>query len=346
MKIGIIITPERNKTKIIKALREEKIEYTFINLIDNDWLDFFKGQFDGYLIYPPSFPYEWTNLFFKRLYYINSLIREKSTPSLDTVSMYESKIAMHDFYKLNNIPHIEANTFYNMQDAVEYAHGCELPVVVKEDQGSGAVGVKIISERNKLFKLIKKSFYCNNQINSVFNLKNIKLKLYPYKLAIKNKKNYFPLLAKRVGFIHIQNYERVKYEWRIIRIGKSYFGHKKLEDDAGFHSGSLNKGWGEVPEEILNLVREVSNRTNLDNANFDLFETEKGNLYFNEIQAIFGTSTEEQLKIKNIPGRYIYEKRNWIFEPGPFAKNGCNNLRIQHLIQLLKKNDELINLND
>jgi len=97
MKIGIIITPERNQKKIIKALKEERVNYTIINLIDDNWLTYFQGQFDGYIIYPPSYPYEWTNLFFKRLYYINHLIQEKSTPNLDAISMYESKIAMHDF---------------------------------------------------------------------------------------------------------------------------------------------------------------------------------------------------------------------------------------------------------
>lgn len=337
MKIGIIITPERDRSKIIKALKEEKVNYTFINLIDDNWLDYFEGQFDGYLIYPASYPYEWTNLFFKRLYYIKDKISNISTPSLDAISMYESKIAMHDFYKVHNIPHINASTFYNMQDALEYAHGCKLPVVVKEDQGSGATGVKIINNRNELIRLIKKSFYFNNQISSLFSLKSMKSKLYPYKFGFTNKKNYFPLKSNRAGFIHIQNHEKVKYEWRIIRIGNSYFGHRKLEDDKGYHSGSLNKGWGEIPDRILEFVRQISNRTKLDNVNFDLFETTNGKLYFNEIQAMFGTSTEEQLIINEVSGRYVYNNENWIFEPGEYSRNGCNNLRIKFLIDKLKK---------
>src|SRR5699024_1423652 len=138
-----------------------------------------------------------------------------------------------------------------------------------------------------------------------------------------------------MGFIHIQKYNKVKYEWRIIRIGDSYFGHKKLEDSDGYHSGTLNKGWGPIPYEILNLVKEVSNRTHLDNANFDIFETQNGELYFNEIQAIFGTSTEEQLIIKKTPGRYIYEGSNWKFEPGDFSKNGCNNLRLKYIFEII-----------
>src|SRR5699024_2397590 len=342
MNIGIVITTERSRNKIIKALKEEQVDYTFINLIDDNWLDYFKGQFDGYLIYPPSFPYEWKNLFFKRLYYINDLIKDRMTPNLQAISIYESKIAMHDFYKANNIPHIKANTFYNLQDALEYSHGCKLPVVVKEDEGSSSVGVNIFKDRKKLIKMIKKSFYFNNQITKKLNFKNIKSKLSPYKknfnIALNTKWNYFPSNTKRVGFIHIQSYEKIKYEWRIIRIGESYFGHKKLEDEEGFHSGSLRKGWGEIPIQILNLVKEVSDKINFDNTSFDLFETSNGELYFNEIQVMFGVSTEEQLIVNNVPGRYIFRNDNWIFDPGNYSRNGCNNMRIKHLKKILENN--------
>lgn len=337
MKLGIIITPERKRDKIIQALKEEQKEYTFINLLEDDWLTYFQGQFDGYIIYPPSFPYEWQNTFFKRLYYVNQLIDDKVTPNLNAISMYESKIAMHDFYKVFNIPHIESRTFYNRQKALEYAHGCELPVVVKEDGGSGAVGVKIIKDRSELVKLVRKSFYFSNKIKNKFGFKKIKSKLYPYKVFIDTKRNYLPLTTDRKGFIHIQTYKKVKYEWRIIRIGKSYFGHKKIENAEGYHSGTLNKEWGKIPTHILDLVKEVSDKTKFDNMSFDIFQTEDNELYFNEFQVIFGTSTEEQLIINGVPGRYVYKDAKWLFQKGDFTRNGCNNLRVQLIMNKIKE---------
>src|SRR5699024_6804936 len=295
MKIGIIITPATKKTKLIKALKEENVDYTFINLLDDQWFEYFQDQYDGYLVYPPAFTYEWRNIFFKRLYYINHLIKDKMTPSLEAISMYESKISMHDFYKVHNIPHIKSHTFYNFQDALEYAHGCSLPIVFKEDDGSGAMGVKIVRERKELINLVKKSFYLENKIKTKWNIKKIKQKLYPFKIA---------------------------------------YNTKQIENDKGYHSGTLNKGWYEIPHRILNLVREVSNRLNLNMMSFDLFETINGEFYFNELQVIFGTSTEEQLKIDNKAGRYIFDNNKWIFEAGDFARNGCENLKIQ----LLKAN--------
>src|SRR5699024_9655986 len=181
------------------------------------------------LIYMHLYIYKYRNIFFKRLYYINHLIKDKMTPSLDAISMYESKISMNDFYKVHNIPHITSHTFYNFQDALEYAHDCSLPVVVTEVDDSGAMGVKIEKERKELINLIKKSFYNENKIKTKWNIKSLKQKLYPFKIAHDTKQNYLPLKSKRKGFIHIQNYKEVKYEWRIIRIGESYFGHKKIE---------------------------------------------------------------------------------------------------------------------
>src|SRR5699024_11482205 len=111
-----------------------------------------------------------------------------------------------------------------------------------------------------------------------------KQKLHSSKIVYNTKLTYLQLKSKRKGLINIQNYEKVKYEWRNIRIGESYFGHKKIENEEGYHSGTLNKGWGEIPHRILNLVREVSNRLNLNMMSFDLFETINGEFYFNELQ--------------------------------------------------------------
>lgn len=340
MKIGIITTPRKKRPKLIKALEEERVDYVFINMLKNDWLSYFQGQFDGYIIYPPAYTEEWKNTFFKRLFYVSHLIHNKVTPNLKSISMYESKIAMHDFYKVHNIPHVNSKTFYNIQDAYEYAHGCKLPVVLKEDSGSGAKGVRIINDRKELIKLVRKSFYYNQKVNNSINFNDLKSKLLPYKMLIDTKSNYLPIEGRRKGFIHVQNYEKVKYEWRIIRIGESYFGHKKVADDLGYHSGSLSKEWGEIPSKVLNLVKNVSTKINFNNMCFDIFETEEGEFYFNELQALFGTSTEEQLIINGSPGRYVYKNNKWLFETGEFTKNGCNNLRIQLIKEIIRKNND------
>lgn len=334
MKIGIIITPERKRKKIIDALKESNLEYEFINLLDDNWIEYFDRDFDGYLIFPPSFPEHWKNIFLKRLYLIKDKIINKSIPSIESILMYESKITMHDYLKLNKLPHIESYSFFNYKKALKFSRYCELPVVIKEDTGSGALGVKIIKNRNQLIYYIHKSFLINNKIrkfNSIKSIrKTIKSHLYPYKLFLDSDKKYLPKNLNPSGSVHIQSYLPIKNEWRIIRIGNSYFGHKKLEDNHGYHSGSLNKGWGPIKLDLLDLVKKWSEDLHLDCMCFDIFEDIHGNYFINELQVIFGTSTEAQLMINGKPGRYVY-KDEWIFEEGDFARNGCNNLRIELL---------------
>src|SRR5699024_11432500 len=118
------------------------------------------------------------------------LIKDKMTPSLEAISMYESKFSMHDFYNVHNILHIKSYTFYNFQDALEYAHGCSLQIVFKEDDGSGEMGVMIVIERKELINLVKKSFYLENIIKTKWNIKIIKQIVYPYKIAYKHNNNY------------------------------------------------------------------------------------------------------------------------------------------------------------
>lgn len=339
MRIGVIITPERKREKIEKSLNELGVDYEFINLLSDDWDRKFQQDYDGFLIYPPSFPSSWKSIFLKRLVLLEDILKNRSLPSLNSIMIYESKVSMHDFLKLNDLPHIDSHSFFNYQKALRYGENCRLPVVVKEDGGSGAIGVKVINNRRQLIRLIRKSFLINNKIRKYNGIKSIKQaiknKLYPYKLFIDSGKQYLPKSDDDFAMIHIQSYIKIKCEWRIIRIGDNFFGHKKLEDKKGFHSGSLNKGWGHVNFNLLDLVKKWSDSLCLESMCFDVFEDYEGNYYINELQVMFGTSTNYQLKVDGQPGRYLYDGE-WVFEKGDFARNGCNNLRVELLARKLK----------
>lgn len=334
MKIGIISVPNKKNEKIVQALEEKGMKYVFINLLSSNWEDYFKTNFDGFLIYPPSFPNDWKTIFFKRLILIEDKLKGRSVPNFKSILFYESKILMHDFYKLHNLPHVESFTSFNYKESLFYAKKCDLPVIIKQDDGSGALGVKLLKSRRALINYVHRSFLLNNKIRKYSNIKDIlkrqKNNLYPYKIFFDTKRKYIPKENKRLGHVHFQKYINIKNEWRIIRIGEAYMGHKKLEDSNGYHSGSLNKEWGGVNEDLLNLVKLWSESLDLDCMCFDIFEDQNGNYYINELQVLFGTSTEEQLIVGGEEGKYVFNN-GWRFIPGHFARNGCNNLRVDLL---------------
>ncbi len=64
---------------------------------------------------------------------------------------------------------------------------------------------------------------------------------------------YFDREYKTVLF---QQYLPGVCEWRVIRIGDTYVGHKKVKA-CGFHSGSLQVEWTTPPERLLRFVKGV-----------------------------------------------------------------------------------------
>ena len=124
-------------------------------------------------------------------------------------------------------------------------------------------------------------------------------------------------------------------EWRIIRIGDSFFGHEKGK--AGeFHSGSGVVGWLAPPRAALDLVYRISEKGNFRSVAMDVFEKKTGDLMVNELQAVFGAFDTAQMYIDGIPGRYRRIENDFIFEEGRFCRNACCNLRINDLLHQLK----------
>ena len=69
----------------------------------------------------------------------------------------------------------------------------------------------------------------------------------------------------------------------------------------------------------------------------DIFETPNGQYRVNELQTVFGTNRPYEMLVNGKPGRYLYDNdtARWRFEEGIFCQNGCCNLRVADLVELL-----------
>jgi len=136
------------------------------------------------------------------------------------------------------------------------------------------------------------------------------------------------------SFVLLQEYIPHDFEWRVVRIGDSFFAHKKLKMGEKA-SGSLLKNYDNPPFSILDFVKEVTDRFNFYSQSVDIFETENGYL-INEMQCIFGQSDPYQMLVDGKPGRYINKSGKWIFEEGDFNTNESYDLRLQSALELLQ----------
>lgn len=137
------------------------------------------------------------------------------------------------------------------------------------------------------------------------------------------------------GFVMLQEYIPHEYEWRVVRIGDSFFAHKKLKR-GNKASGTLKKEYGTPPLDLIDFVKEITDKHQLYSQSVDIFESERGYL-INEMQCIFGQSDPYQMLINDIPGRYIIIEGEWQFEEGDFTTNESYDLRLETALKLYRE---------
>ncbi len=326
IKLGVF-TAFRNMHKYyIKSCEELGIKYEVIDIIGDNWLEeVLNSDCDGFLCRPPSKFQERKSMFDERLYLVNKWLNKPIYPSYDELLIYENKKMMSYFFKIHNIPHTKTNIFYRKKDCLEFIKNTNFPLVFKTNIGSTAKGVKIVKS-----KLAAKVI-----TNKVFGLLNSKLsrgytpqttgKIIPFSAVGSNQKHY----------LIFQDFEKIKWEWRIIKIDNFYFGRKKLLK-GNFASGSDLAGFDNPPKDLLLLTKKICDLGNFNSMAADIFETEDNRFLVNELQSIFGCKNPYQMCIDGKPGRYILEGEKFVFEKGKFNIYDIYTMRVKHFIKLLK----------
>ena len=313
--IGIVKEKWHLHSNYIKACQELRISYYVIDFFSKDWIDDLKSKEIDFLIARPSVQYTpWKDMFDNRLMLLKDSYDIPVFPNFNELWIWESKLRTLDWLKINNLPHPTSYIFYHLDEVIDYASKFTYPIVYKASSGSGASGVKILSNALELKQTAKKVF-------------NTGMRSYR-----KHK------LDKEHGFVILQDYLNEVKEWRIIRIGDYYFGFEKLKNGQ-FHSGSQNFGYGMPPEDCLNLVKHITDTYNFKYVDIDVFVTEEGKFLINEIQPYFGQKDDrELLQINGESGRLFYNEmtKTWDFEKGEFCKNNLCNLRVLEMIKTIK----------
>lgn len=331
----------------LKACEEykDKIEYRVVDLTNNLWFeDIQSDSFDILLAKPGGLTTPFKQLYDERIYILNKALDYQIFPTADEIFIYENKRFLSFWLKVNNIPHPRTNVFYNQKDAIEFINVQNFPIVGKVNIGGSGSGVTIL-------KTTKSAL---NYINRTFSGKGVPRRSGPnlstgdffkrsfYYLAhprdINKKLNLFKIISShpQTDYVIFQEYIPHDFEWRVVRIGSSFFAHKKLKIGEKA-SGTLLKGYENPPFALLDFVKEITDKHKFFSQAIDIFESERGFL-INEMQCIFGQSDPYQMLVNGKEGRYKFFERKWSFEGGKFTGNECYNLRIEHVIQKLQKN--------
>ncbi len=323
---------------------KEQLEYHIVNLTQNNWLDEIQSfPFEIFLAKPPGLTALFKQLYDERIYILGKVLNYEIFPSPEEIFIYENKRLLSFWCKANGIPHPSTHVFYSREEAESFINTSNIPLVAKTNIGASGSGVKILHDIKEITIYIQKSFsqrgapkrigpnldkggLLKRGFHYVFHPTDI-----PKKLSIYKSK----CLDRQAGFVILQEYIPHSFEWRVVRIGDSFFAHKKLKLGEKA-SGSLKKGYDKPPLALLDFVKNITDRHQFFSQAIDIFETGQGYLV-NEMQCIFGQSESYQMLVNGKPGRYRFIEGKWTFEEGDFARNQCYDLRIEFLIEKCSK---------
>ena len=330
----------------IKACEDfsDIVYYDVIDLTGNDWYEkLISKKYDYLIAKPPGFTAKFKQLYDERIFIIDNVLKFPIYPTPIEIYIYENKRFLASWLKANNLPHPKTYCFYNKEEALNFLMISNYPIVAKFNIGASGSGVKILHSKNEASQYVEKSFsktgapkrwgpnlsQGNIIKRGLFYLKapeEISKKISIYKARKEDSQS---------GFVILQEYIPHDFEWRIVVIGDSYFAHKKLKINEKA-SGSTLKNYDNPSKKLFDFAKAIMGKYGFNSQAIDIFETNNEKLLINEMQCMFGQSDPYQMLVNGKPGRYRYLNRKWIFEEGDFASNQCYDLRVNHILFLLK----------
>ncbi len=332
LKLGILKSYCREYRQYVKSCKDLGIHYEVIDIISPDWIQLVEqSNCDGFLCRPPSKIQEQKTMFDERLLVLTEYMKKTIYPTYNELFIYENKRMMSYWLKVNNFPHTDTHVFYRKRDLLEFLDGHdEYPMVYKSNIGAKSSGVKIVRNRKMARSIGRKIF-------GIYRSPALTKGYTPVKSGSFIKVPAVGVIEKHVMLL--QKFEKIKWEWRMVKIGESFFGHKKLLKGS-FASGAMLKGWGRPPDKLLHMVREICDQGKFVSMAVDIFETIDGRFLVNELQSIFGQSTEDLMYVDGLPGRLLYIDGEFVFEKGNFNQNNSFKLRVEHFCKILEENSD------
>lgn len=325
-----------------KACLEFKdiLSYSIVDLTKYDWLEKIQEKpADALLAKPGGINGMFKQLYDERIYVLERVLGYKIFPSAEEIFIYENKRFLAAWLKANMIPHPATYVFYNQGEALNFLSGKSFPIVAKTNIGASGSGVRILKSSKEAVEYTKNTFLgkgASQRIGPNLEKGGLLKRAFYYvlnpskigkKLAIYQSRK----LGIQKGVVIFQHYIPHDFEWRVVRIGHSFFAHKKLLKYKKA-SGSLLKRYDNPPMGLFDFVKDITDKHRLFSQAVDLFETPAGYMV-NEMQCIFGQSDPFQMKVDGKIGRYIHFNGNWVFEEGDFNQIESYVLRVKFLLE-------------
>src|SRR5690606_21453659 len=325
----------------------ELIDYEIIDLTKDNWLNNIEDrQFDFLLTRPADKTSYFKQLYDERIFILHKILGYNIYPTFNELLIYENKKFLSYYLKARNIPHPKTWVFYHKEDAVQFVNTANFPIVAKTSIGSSGSGVEIFRSKQKAVEYIERAFssagikrsYLPNFRKGDY-LNRIKRRLKNISEAVDYFKEKKEMATKepQKWFVIFQEYIETEFEWRCVVIDDSYFGHKKLRTYGEKLSGTSKVSWDYPDEQLLFFLKRIMDENKFWSQSIDLFYDKIRGYLVNELQCFWGSKNPHQMIKDGVPGRFFFDGDKWIFEEGEFNTDNSYNLRVKHILKLLKE---------
>jgi len=343
MKIGILAPPNTKLVhKWIVACEVLGCDYLVFETASSNWLNsILDSSCSFFLTRPPGNLVHEKIMYDEKIYVLSKVLGYRIYPSYEECYIYENKKLLSYFLKATRIPHPETDVFYLKNEALDYIDLVEFPIVGKTSIGASGTGVRILKTRASAKKYV----------NQAFSKTGIKREFGPSKAtgspskwlskAILNPSLFVSKLRQYIvihqhgerDYLLFQKYIPHTFEWRVVKIGDSFFAHKKAIFNLKA-SGSKVIDYVKPPLGLLDFARNICFQHRFNFMAIDILEDSNGDYLVNELQTLFGHVQDYIMSLNSIPGRYRFISNSWQFEPGNFNSNESYNLRLKAIIDI------------
>lgn len=307
VRVGILRNRAQYHTLYVRACQELGIPFRVLDLGGTDWQHSVKvADCAFFLAWPDATQSPWAKIYKDRCDILERALCKVVVPCSEERWLYEDKYRQREWLIAHQVEHPRTWVFTEVSEARAFSATCGLPMVYKTSFGGGASGVQIVRTRRALRSVVRRAFGAGHAA------------------AGHDHRD------REWGRLLLQEFLPDVREWRMVRIGDSYFGHPKGRV-GDFHSGSGRAEWDVPDDRLLNTLHHVTEIGRFRSMDVDVFETPDGRLLVNELQTVFGASTSvDQMRVNGTRGRMTRTSEGrWEFEPGDFARNACANERLR-----------------
>jgi glutathione synthase/RimK-type ligase-like ATP-grasp enzyme len=273
MKIAIHKKDNDFSAKWIEYCKQNNIPYKIVNCYKNDIIDQVKDCDALMWHFNQSNPKD--ILFAKQLIYSLEVTGKKVFPDFHTSWHFDDKVGQKYLLEGLGVPFVPTYVFYDEKEALKWVEKTTFPKVFKLRKGAGSAHVKLVKNKQKGHKLIKKAFSRGfSQYDKVANLKD---RWYKYRKGINGFWNvikgvlrfgrtteFARVVENEKGYIYFQDYiPNNYYDIRVIVINNKAFAIKRLVRDGDFRasgSGKVLFGKNNFEEEIICLSFTIADK--------------------------------------------------------------------------------------